>query len=231
MPRLTFRPLSPLGRLGWLRASLGALLGILVTGFVTRWLEGDNSMLPWLIAPMGASSVLLFAVPASPMARPWPVLGGNTISALVAIACLPLSDDPAIVAAIAIAAAIGAMSALRCLHPPGGAVAATVALGGPAVAAFGWSFAFLPVMVNTAILVAAAWVFNNLTGHRYPHAATPAEPVPLATGFDLTEDDIEEIIKNYDEVLDIGRDDLIRLIRIVEAQGRKGDRFESGSGI
>ncbi|WCL53040.1 HPP family protein [Gimibacter soli] len=228
MARLTFRPLSPVGRLGWLRASLGALLGILITGFVTRWLEGDNSVLPWLIAPMGASSVLLFAVPASPMARPWPVIGGNTISALVALACLPLSDDPAIVAAIAIAAAIGAMSALRCLHPPGGAVAAMVVLGGPAVATLGWSFAFMPVFVNTAILVAAAWAFNNLTGHRYPHAAAPAEPTP---GYDLTEEDIEEILRNYDEVLDVGRDDLVRLIRIIEAQAQKPDRFEGGSGI
>jgi CBS domain-containing membrane protein len=40
--------------------------------------------LPSIVAPLGASAVLVFAVPASPLAQPWPVIGGNTISALVA---------------------------------------------------------------------------------------------------------------------------------------------------
>jgi len=38
------------------------------------------------VAPLGASSVLVFAVPASPLAQPWSVVGGNCVSALVGIA-------------------------------------------------------------------------------------------------------------------------------------------------
>lgn len=35
---------------------------------------------------MGASAVLVFGVPGSPMAQPWPLVAGNTVSALVGIA-------------------------------------------------------------------------------------------------------------------------------------------------
>ena len=41
--------------------------------------------MPWIIAPVGASAVLLFAVPSSPLAQPWPIVGGNAISAIVGI--------------------------------------------------------------------------------------------------------------------------------------------------
>ena len=41
--------------------------------------------LPWLIAPLGPSAVLVFVLPAGPMAQPWAAVGGNTLSALVGI--------------------------------------------------------------------------------------------------------------------------------------------------
>jgi CBS domain-containing membrane protein len=60
------------------RAFLGVSFGVVVTAVVNRWCIGGNVSLAWLIAPMGASAVLVFALPASPMAQPWAVLGGNT---------------------------------------------------------------------------------------------------------------------------------------------------------
>src|SRR5205085_807791 len=59
-----------------LRAGAGALIGIALTGGVAHLLIGDASAIPFLIAPMGASAVLLFAVPASPLAQPWSIIGG-----------------------------------------------------------------------------------------------------------------------------------------------------------
>ncbi|MFD1837338.1 HPP family protein [Paracidovorax cattleyae] len=100
--------------------------------------------LPWLVAPIGASAVLVFGVPASPLAQPWPVVGGNALSALVGVACAALVPDPALAGALAVALAIALMVRLRCLHPPGGAAALFV------VMAHGASpqFAFFPVMTN-----------------------------------------------------------------------------------
>jgi CBS domain-containing membrane protein len=53
-------------------ACLGAVVGIGLAGFVAAVIHGDGEALPWIVAPMGASAVLLFAVPASPMSQPWP---------------------------------------------------------------------------------------------------------------------------------------------------------------
>ncbi len=199
-----------------LRASGGALLGLFVTGLGAHLLLGENAL--WLVAPMGASSVLLFCLPASPLAQPWSVIGGNVISALVGAACvrwlggtLPMP----LLAALAAALAIGAMFATRCLHPPGGAAALTSVIGGPAVHAAGFAFPLGPVLLDSLLLVAAAIVYNNLTGRRYPHTQTLAHPNPHETkdavptvrlGF--RPEDLDAVLKSYGQVLDISRDDL-----------------------
>src|SRR5262245_34697371 len=69
------------------RVALGAALGVLFVALICRPLGSASQALPWLIAPMGASALLVFGVPASPMAQPWAVVGGNTLSVLVGIAC------------------------------------------------------------------------------------------------------------------------------------------------
>ena len=65
-----------------LRSCLGALLGIAFTGALTHFLLGSSGNIPMLVAPMGASAVLLFAVPASPLAQPWSIMGGKLVSAI-----------------------------------------------------------------------------------------------------------------------------------------------------
>ncbi|WP_229425556.1 HPP family protein [Massilia sp. Se16.2.3] len=109
-------------------------------------------------------------------------MGGNTVSALVGVACAHLLPDPALAAPLAGALAIGTMFALRCLHPPGGAVALTAVLGGQAVHDAGFAFAFMPVALNSALIVGAALVYNNATGRRYPHLPHAADRNVHATG-------------------------------------------------
>lgn len=155
------------------RAAAGAGLGILVTALISRWWIGTAGPQPWLVAPLGASAVLVFAVPASPLAQPWAVIGGNTLSALVGAACAMLIGDPAWAGAVAVAAAIALMFALRCLHPPGGATALLTALG-----ATGFQFALSPMLVNSLLLVMAGVAYNSLTGRRYPHAQRQSSPPP-----------------------------------------------------
>jgi len=77
--RSLFNPILPgaTGR-GRIFACLGAAVAIFLTGLIAALIHGDGEALPWIVAPMGASAVLLFAVPASPMAQPWPIVGGNT---------------------------------------------------------------------------------------------------------------------------------------------------------
>src|SRR5580693_5700434 len=94
-----------------LRSCLGALLGIAFTGGTMHILLGPAASIPLLVAPMGASAVLLFAVPASPLAQPWSIIGGNLVSATVGVACARWIGDPVSAAALAVALAICVMFA------------------------------------------------------------------------------------------------------------------------
>src|SRR5438552_16536915 len=131
-----------------LRSCTGAAIGIVLTGLLSAAVLGASAAAIWLIAPMGASAVLLFAAPASPLAQPWSLVGGNVIAALVGVTCAKLIDQPLAAATAAIFFAIGLMFVLRCLHPPSGAVALTAVLGGPAVHAIGYGFVLAPVLLN-----------------------------------------------------------------------------------
>jgi CBS domain-containing membrane protein len=189
---------------------VGATLGILITGWLCRAThDWSAAAWPWLIAPMGATAVLVFAVPASPLAQPWAVVGGNTVSALVGIACARWVDSPELAAALAVGAAIGLMFALRCLHPPGGASALLVALTGVTDP----EFALVPVFANSVLLVAVAMAYNSATRRAYPHRQLPAStPAVRDEALDAEDADLDAVLARYNQVLDISRDDLKALL-------------------
>jgi CBS domain-containing membrane protein len=193
-------------------------LGILLTGLASRYVLGPGGASPLLIAPMGASAVLLFAVPASPLAQPWSIMGGNLVSATIGVTSALYIADPFLAAAVAIAVAIGAMFVLRCIHPPSGAVALTAVLGGPAIHDLGYGFVAVPVGLNSCFLLLTALIFNNLARHRYPHVAQVVHANPHGTADPKPGDrlgfvpaDLDEVLKEYRELLDISRDDLENL--------------------
>ena len=207
------------------RASVGVLLGLLLAGALTHVLLRGSSAMAFLIAPMGASAVLLFGVPASPLAQPWAVFGGNLVSAIVGVTCAQAIAQPMLAAPLAGAAAILCMFLLRCLHPPGGAVALTAVLAGPAVHAAGYQFAFTQVGLNSALMVFAALLYNNLTGRRYPHSQQSSLQPAHATGDPMPSErigvnraDLDAVLKRYGQVLDISRDDLENIILATEMQ-------------
>lgn len=192
------------------RAVLGGAIGILVTALVCRWWAGTTPLGPWLVAPLGASAVLVFAVPSSPLAQPWSVIGGNTLSALVGAACAHFIHDPAWAAAAAVALAIAVMFAFRCLHPPGGASALFAALG-----ATGFHFALFPIFVNSVLLTLAGVVYNGWTGRRYPHAQ--AQPSASTESSRFTTADLDAALTHYNQVVDVSRDTLEDLLHYAES--------------
>ena len=154
----------------WVSA-LGALLGILAVMWVGEiWLGKNGGLLA--VASMGAASVLLFATPHGALSQPWPVFGGNIVSALIGVTCARwLGADPMLAASLAVALSIAAMYSLRCLHPPGGATALYAVLGGDAVHALGYGYAFNPVLIDVVILLAVAMTFNYpFAWRRYPQS-------------------------------------------------------------
>ncbi len=202
-----------------LYGALGALLGLFCTEWVGRHALGVAN--PWFIAPMGASAVLLFAAPASPLAQPWSLVAGNLVSALIGVFCAQFIPLPGVAAAAAVALAIGAMFSLRCLHPPSGAVALTAVLGGPSVASLGYGFALWPVALNSLILLCIAVVFNGALKRNYPRRHADAaghntrDLAPSARlGFSLA--DLDEALNQRGELLDISKEDLEEIVLAAE---------------
>lgn len=198
------------------RACIGAALGVLVVGMLAalglqgHWAAEHGALGLAIVAPIGASAVLVFALPASPLAQPWAVTGGNTLSALVGIACAKWIPDPTLAAALAVGLAIALMLAARCLHPPGGAAALLMVVMG----CEHFAYAVNPVLLDSLLLVAAGLLYNNLTRRPWPHV--PATPQPSATGR-FSRADLDAALVHYNQVLDVDRNDLQALLELAEA--------------
>lgn len=207
------------------RAGIGAMAGLALTAFVTALSLPDHSALPYLVAPLGASAVLIFALPAAPLAQPRAVIGGNVISALAGVTAGLLIQNPMIAGPVGAGVAILLMQWLRVLHPPGGAIALVAVLGGEAVRNAGYAFALLPVGLNSLLLVGMGILFNNLAGSPYPHRLpVPEEPRPqtqdelAADRSGFTRQDVEAALDRMEDRPVITVDDLDRVLRDVEAE-------------
>lgn len=140
---------------------LGALLAISGLGLISSW-----SHYPLVVAPFGASAVLLFGHPRSPLAQPRNIVGGNVIGALVSVLCVAWLGQGAWVMGLAVAVTIALGQILRCLHPPAGAVALLGVLlhAQP-------TFVLTPILSGSLLLVAMAVAFHTLqpASGAYPH--------------------------------------------------------------
>jgi CBS domain-containing membrane protein len=224
--------LNPVSHTERLVSTLGGFLGIFFV-LVASWLVlGDKPATTLIVASMGASAVLLFAVPHGPLSQPWALIGGHALSALIGIACALFVPNQLVAGALAVGLATGAMHSLRCIHPPGGATALTAVIGGPAVHALGFQFVVTPVLLNVAILLCTAIAVNYFFAwRRYPavlvrRKKTDAETEKkhLAEG-SLSHSDLEYAMRQINSVLDISEDDLARIYSIA-AQHSKSARLE-----
>lgn len=148
---------------------LGAFLGIAALGAMGQFLFEPHDLL-LMIAPFGASAVLVFGAPRSPLAQPRNLVAGNIVSALVGVLCWKLLHDfPWLAAALAVSTAIALMHATRTLHPPGGATALFGVIGPEKVHEAGFMYVLAPAAAGAVILLLVALLVNNLTAtRRYP---------------------------------------------------------------
>ena len=198
-----------------LLACLGASGGIAFSILIFSFLPLHVSDFPLVVAPLGASAVLVFTVPSSPMAQPWPVIGGNIVSTMIGVVIYQAIPNMELAASIAVGAAILIMSLLRCLHPPGGASALTAVIGSDAIHTAGFGFALLPVGINSVTLVMVGLLFHRLTSHSYPHRPLPAPDAGLHLA------DIDAALEDMHEIFDISREDLDALLSRAEMHAAK----------
>ena len=158
---MTLEARSPLGIEAWLksrnwRASFVAALGGFLTIFLLSDL-GQSLEIPLLIAPFGASCVLVFGAPASPFARARNVIGGHCVAALMGLAAFSIFGPGTAGAAAGVGLAIIGMSLTDMTHPPAGAVPIVVTLTQP-----DWSFLLTPIAVGAIAIVLGGKLYQRL---------------------------------------------------------------------
>jgi CBS domain-containing membrane protein len=207
-----------------MRAGLGALIGLGLAGLFLLSPNVDLELGLFLVAPFGASAVLLFAVPNSPLAQPWSAIVGNIVAALVGVAVCLLVEDPALRIALAVGLAITATILCRAIHPPAGAVAMTAAMSPDAVAYLGFWFALAPIGIGTVALVVLAAIYARLTGRHYPFrqfddpSNRGTEDRNPTERLGLSEAALTGILERYSQSFNLGLEDLARLIGAAELQ-------------
>lgn len=199
-------------------ATAGAFLAIASLMMLLDWLSLPINDSLLILASMGASTFLLFAVPHSPMAQPWPLVGGHLIAALIGVLCAKLVLSPLWATALAVGLSVFTMHWLHCLHPPAAATAMIAVLGGAVVTQSGFAFVYSTVLANSGLLLLLALVINNLLPNRqYPwqqrhhphHLQFSAEQHPRA--LPLNEADFRQALDSIDAVIDISETDLVDL--------------------
>ncbi|MDR3066520.1 MULTISPECIES: HPP family protein [Comamonas] len=202
------------------RASIGAGLGLALAGILVGLVEHFFPRTLFLFAPLGATAVLVFAVPSSPLAQPWNCVVGNTVPALYTLLLLwafPMLSQTSL-AALAVAGAIALMLLLRALHPPGGAVALLTVLAAAQMAPLGWHL-LIPMAVLSGVLAAVGVLYHRACGrpylHQPPQAAKTQRPT---TRLALSEQDLELLLQRFDQSYNLTPEDLGELLAAAEEE-------------
>jgi len=204
-------------------ASIGGAVGIIGLTFFLQMLAPGYAGI-CLLGSMGASSVLLFGVPHSPLSQPWPIIGGHTLSAFAGVVCARWLEPPLLAGGLAVGLAIGLMHLGRCIHPPGGATALTAVIGGSTIHDWGFAYILFPVLASVLLLVFLATVINApFPWRRYPsflsRASTPLKVVSPDKDAQRHRQ-IVAALREIDSFVDISEEDLIRLVNHLSSQER-----------
>ena len=208
-----------------LAATVTAGAGIaLVAWLGASWTGQGHVHTLWLLASVGASAVLVFAVPHGALSQPWAVVGGQGLSALSGVVAAHLFGGGVLAAACAVALAIAAMHSCRCIHPPGGATALSAILAVTPEGPPDWSFICSPVLLNAVLIVAAATVLNApFPWRRYPvawafrHAAV-VPGSPLAPEAPFTARQLRDALDVLDSMVDISDEELQAIYQALRRQ-------------
>ena len=147
------------------RTDLAILAGIggfaaIISLYYLATLTGN----PLLMAPFGASCVLLFSLPQSPLSQPANVIGGHLVSSAIGLSLHMVLPVAGWSVALAVGLAIAVMMILRVTHPPAGADPLVVFFDSP-----NWLYLGMPVSAGAIILVLVATVYHRcITKKIYP---------------------------------------------------------------
>lgn len=198
-------------------AVLSCLIAIWLTSFITRLYAPIDA--PILVASMGASAVILFIIPSSPLARPWPFVGGHLVSGTTGLLITHYQTDLEIAAALTVGLAVLMMILLRCLHPPGAATALAPILNAPQNPTINFDFLWSPLGINILVMLGLVLIINRLIANNNVPALSPLKDTEtrLPTNLiNIDANDIEKAISDLNLVVDINEDELYKIITLLQ---------------
>jgi CBS domain-containing membrane protein len=214
---------------GKLLSVISSFIAILVVAWVTQKC-GVSAAYPIIIASMGASAVILFIMPGSPLAQPWPLVGGQLVSAMTGVVCAQAFTDTAFASAFAVGGSVLLMLLFRCLHPPGAATALTPIIAGDPITSLGYGFVLMPVGLNVVIMLVMAIAINRwVLRYEYPTVHHPAANkkhkhstlIQPSQRTGISEQDLEQALENMDMFMDVSTGDLSKLLSDAQMQSFK----------
>ncbi len=222
---------SPVSHRERLISALGASIGVIIVYAVTLALLGPTHA-PLLAAPIGATAVLLFAVPHSALSQPWPVIAGYAISTTIGVACATWLPNELLAAGAAVGGSVAAMYYLRCIHPPSGAIALMAVIGGDPIRALGFGFVLVPVLINVLAVVLVAIAFNALFAwRRYPAilSRSNTREAPVVKGYGaISHEDFVYALTEMESFIDVSEEDLLRIYALATGRNPKAEDATPG---
>ncbi|WP_260259282.1 HPP family protein [Vibrio intestinalis] len=134
-------------------AGIGAALAIGVLSF----LDASLAQLTLVMAPFGATTVLVFGLPNSPLAQPKNVIFGHLITAAVGVIFTQYVGVTPLTLALATGVGVSCMLLTNTTHPPAGANPMLIMLAGQT-----WGFLVTPVLSGAILIVLVAKLFHQL---------------------------------------------------------------------
>lgn len=151
---------------------LGGFAGIALVDMISQRVGVELPDRFFLIGSFGASAVLIYGLPNSPLAQPRNLFGGHIISAIIGVTVQKLLGEgfPIWLApALAVSLSIVMMQITKTLHPPGGATALIANIGSEKVKSLGYGYVLSPVASGLVVMFIVALAVNNLHKDRaYP---------------------------------------------------------------
>jgi CBS domain-containing membrane protein len=179
-----------------------------------------------VVTSIGASAVLLFAIPHGALSQPWPFVTGHLISAFIGISFYQAFGSSFVVGAMAVGTSIVVMHYLGCLHPPGGSTALSCVIGGSSIHAMGYEFLLYPLLINLLVILALAFIINNgFHWRRYPSFLSASVRNESNEKHLFEVKDLYDVLEKEDVFIDVSAEELMHIYNAARENAK--DRHKS----
>lgn len=137
-------------------AGISAALAIAALAYIEAYFEG----VILLMAPFGATAVLVFGLPDSPLAKPKNVIFGHLITTFIGLVFIQYFEVTPLMLGLATGLGVSAMLMLKSTHPPAGANPLLIMLSGIQL---GWSFLITPVLIGAILIVLIGQLMQSVS--------------------------------------------------------------------